>query len=104
MLQHSLIYDSFPFMALLFEWDAAKARTNLKKHGVTFEEATTIFGDPNAITIESTVLGGEHRFVTIGYSNYAILVVVVHTDRNDRIRIISARRTTRRERRQYEGE
>ena len=91
-------------MALLFEWDAAKARTNLKKHGVAFEEATTIFGDPNAITIESTVLGGEHRFVTSGYSNYAILVVVVHTDRNDRIRIISARRTTRRERRQYEGE
>ena len=43
VLQHSLIYDSFPFMALLFEWDAAKARTNLKKHGVAFEEATTIF-------------------------------------------------------------
>ena len=79
VLRHSLIYDSVPLMALLFEWDAAKARTNLKKHGVAFEEATTIFGDPNAITIESTVLGGEHRFVTIGYSNYAILVVVVHT-------------------------
>ena len=59
-------------MALLFEWDATKARANLKKHGISFEEATTIFGDSNAITIESTVTGGEHRFVTIGYSNYAI--------------------------------
>ena len=90
-------------MALLFEWDASKARTNLKKHGISFEEATTVFGDPNALTTDSVVIDGEHRLVTLGYSNRAILVVVVHTDRNDRLRIISARRATRYEWRQYEG-
>jgi uncharacterized DUF497 family protein len=88
-------------MALLFEWDAAKARSNLKKHGVSFEEATTVFGDPNAVTIDSDYVG-EDRLVTVGYSNRAILVVVVHTDRNDRLRIISARKATRKERRDYE--
>lgn len=91
-------------MSLLFEWDASKARSNFKKHRVSFEEATTIFGDPMAITIESSVVSGEKRLVTIGRSSTGrFVIVVVHTDRNDRIRIISARPASRAERKQYEG-
>jgi uncharacterized DUF497 family protein len=91
-------------MSLLFEWDASKARSNFKKHGVSFEEATTIFGDPMAITIECSVVSGEKRLVTIGRSSTGrFVIVVVHTDRNDRIRIISARPASRAERKQYEG-
>lgn len=87
---------------LLFEWDGSKARSNLKKHKVSFEEATTIFGDPRAITIESHA-HSEKRYVTIGRSaSLRIVIVVVHTDRNDRMRIISARPASRTERRQYE--
>lgn len=84
-------------------WDASKARSNLKKHGISFEEATTIFGDSDAITIESSVVSNEKRLVTIGRSvTGRYVIVVVHTDRNDRIRIISARAASRAERRQYE--
>ena len=91
-------------MSLLFEWDASKARINIEKHGISFEEATTIFGDPLAITVESSVVRGEKRFVTIGQSSKArFVIVVVHTDRNDRIRIISARPASRAERKQYGG-
>jgi uncharacterized DUF497 family protein len=91
-------------MTLLFEWDASKARSNLKKHGISFEEATTIFGDPRAITIESLTVSGEKRLVTIGRSAKGrLVIVVVHTDRNDRIRVISARPASRAERKQYEG-
>ena len=91
-------------MLLLFEWNAAKARGNLEKHGISFEEATTVFGDERAITIESPVSSGEKRYVTIGLaSSGTIVIVVVHTDRNDRIRIISARPASRAERRQYQG-
>ena len=91
-------------MSLLFEWDASKARINLEKHRISFEEATTIFGDPLAITGESWVVSGEKRFVTIGRSSKGrFVIVVVHTDRNDRIRIISARAASRAERKQYEG-
>jgi uncharacterized DUF497 family protein len=88
-------------MSLLFEWDASKAPSNLKKHGISFEEATTIFGDRRAIAIESSVVGGEKRVVTIGRSATGrFMIVVVHTDR---IRIISARLASRAERKQYEG-
>jgi uncharacterized DUF497 family protein len=91
-------------MSLLFEWDASKARSNHKKHGISFEEATTIFGDRRAITIESSVVSDEKRLVTIGRSATGrFVIVVVHTDRNDRIRIISARPASRAERKQYEG-
>lgn len=91
-------------MKLLFEWDGSKARSNFKKNKITFEEATSVFGDPNAITIESQVLRGESRFVTIGQSSsQKVVIVVVHTDRNDRIRIISARPASRSERKQYQG-
>jgi uncharacterized DUF497 family protein len=90
-------------MSLLFEWDASKARSNIKKHGISFEEATTIFGDPRAITIESLAVSSERRLVTIGRSSTGrYVIVVVHTDRNDRIRLISARPASRAERKQYE--
>jgi uncharacterized DUF497 family protein len=88
---------------LVFEWDEAKAKANLKKHRVSFEEASTVFGDPLSLTIEDPLHSGEeNRFVTIGQSVAGILVVVVHTDRGDHIRIISARKATRNERQNYE--
>lgn len=90
-------------MGLVFEWDERKARDNLRKHGVSFEEASTVFADP----LSSTIADEEHsameeRSVIIGESNRLRLLVVVFTDRDERIRIISARLPTRRERRDYE--
>ena len=90
-------------MAIQFEWDSNKAQSNKKKHGITFEEASTIFGDSLSVTIlDPTHSIGEDRFVTIGTSANGRLIVVVHTERDDIIRIISARNATRNERRQYE--
>jgi len=90
-------------MALRFEWDSKKAQSNKRKHGITFEEASTIFGDPLSITIPDPAHSvGEDRFITVGTSVDNKLLVVVHTDRDDIIRIISARNATRSERRQYE--
>lgn len=84
-----------------FEWDPRKAAINLAKHGVSFEEASSVFGDPLAVTIRDPLhSSGEVRFVTLGQSSKGHVVVVVHTDR-DVIRIISARRATPRERREY---
>jgi uncharacterized DUF497 family protein len=86
-----------------FEWDPAKAARNLAKHGVSFDEASTVFGDPLAGTIVDPRHSGEEpRFITIGLSTRQRLIVVAHAEREDRIRIISARRATRRERRSYE--
>ncbi len=90
-------------MGLEFEWDQAKAKSNLRKHGVGFEEASTVFGDLLAITITDPAHSEvEDRFVTVGESNRMRLVVVSYTERGDRIRIISARIATRNERRPYE--
>jgi uncharacterized DUF497 family protein len=90
-------------MSLEFEWDEDKARKNLKKHGVSFEEASTIFGDPLSLTIPDPQHSEEEdRFVTLGESNRKRFLVVVSTDRGDAIRIISARVATRRERKEYE--
>lgn len=90
-------------MGLSFEWDGKKAKQNLRKQGVSFEEATTVLGDPLSLTIPDPAHSGrEERFVTLGRSSRGRLVVVVLTERADRIRIISARRATRRERRSYE--
>lgn len=90
-------------MGLAFEWDDAKARSNRRKHGVSFEEAATIFGDPLSLTIEDPSHSvGEERFVIMGESARGRLVVVVFTERGDRIRIISAREATSREARDYE--
>ena len=91
-------------MAIFFEWDDRKAQSNKKKHGISFEEASTVFGDPLSVTIpDSGHSVEEDRFATIGLSTSDTLIVVVHTDRDDIIRIISARRATRHERRQYEN-
>ena len=87
-----------------FEWDPDKAARNLTKHGVSFHEAATIFGDPLALTFsDPDHSDDEDRFLTFGNSDQARLLVVSHTDRDDRIRIISARPATRKERRMYEA-
>jgi uncharacterized DUF497 family protein len=90
-------------MSLEFEWNEKKARANLKKHGVSFGEASTVFGDPLARTIHDPLHSDdEDRFVIIGESHQRRLLVVVFADRGDRIRLISARDATRRERKDYE--
>ena len=87
-----------------FEWDPKKAGLNVKKHGVTFEEASAVFGDPLAATVPDPRHSiGESRFVTMGQSSANRLVVVAHVDRGEQVRIISARIATRRERRGYES-
>jgi uncharacterized DUF497 family protein len=86
-----------------FEWDAAKAAQNLAKHGVSFEEATTALRDPLSATgLDPDHSFGEERFVTFGVSSRGRLLVVAHTDRDDIIRIISAREAIRAERKIYE--
>jgi uncharacterized DUF497 family protein len=88
---------------MTFEWDADKAAENRRKHSVSFEEATTVFGDRLAITyIDPDHSVGEYRFLTFGIAATGRLLVVAHTDRDDRIRLISAREMTRNERRDYE--
>jgi uncharacterized DUF497 family protein len=90
-------------MPLTFEWDSRKARSNLAKHGVGFQEASTIFGDPLSLTIPDPEHSlSEKRYITVGRAFSGKLLVVVHTERGDNIRIISARRASRRERKFYE--
>lgn len=90
-------------MPLEFEWDSAKAERNLKQHGVSFEEATTVFRDPLSITIADPDHGqSENRFIDLGVSYRGRLIVVCYTEREEKIRIISARRATRAERKNYE--
>jgi uncharacterized DUF497 family protein len=87
-----------------FEWDPKKAAENLRKHRVSFEEASTVFGDPLAITFADPDHSvGERRFLTFGISHDGKLLVVCHMDRRGTVRIISARRALRGERRIYEG-
>ena len=90
-------------MPLRFAWDARKAAANLRKHGVSFAEAATAFGDPLSITIadpDHSVT--ETRFILIGRSRNDHLVVVAHMERGETIRLISARPASRRERDRYE--
>ena len=78
-------------MALKFEWDPAKAEVNLKEHGVSFDEATTVFRDALSITIpDPDHSDSEDRFIDIGMSHRMQLLVVSYTERQDKIRIISA--------------
>lgn len=85
-----------------FEWDPAKAERNLAKHGVSFEEAVTAFSDPLSLTVfDPDHSADEDRYVLQGVSSVGRLLVVAHTDGAARIRIISARLATRRERRSY---
>jgi len=86
-----------------FEWDPKKAVANERKHGVTFQEAPTIFSDPMALTFADPDHSvDEDRAITFGFSQKERLLVVSHTSRGDRTRIISARLTTRQEKRIYE--
>jgi len=90
-------------MDLLFDWDEAKAVVNLKKHRISFLEAKTIFTDPFLLTIlDEDHLVTEQRLISIGISAGGRILLVVHTDRNEVIRIISGRRATKAEVRTYE--
>lgn len=89
-------------MPFVFAWDSAKAAGNLKKHGVSFQEAATVFGDRLSVTIEDPQSDSEQRFVTVGESFRGRLLVVSHAEKGETVRIISARTATRRERRAYE--
>lgn len=92
-------------MTLEFEWNPEKATKNLKKHGVPFQEAATVFGDPSSIPYEDPDHSiGENRFILMGTSVHGRILMVSYTEREERIRIISAREATRRERRIYEEE
>jgi len=86
-----------------FEWDNEKAAANLRKHRVSFEEASSVFGDPLAVTFRDPDHSiGEIRWLTFGVSRSAVLLVVSHTQRGKRVRLISARRAIRAERKIYE--
>jgi uncharacterized DUF497 family protein len=86
-----------------FEWDPRKAEINLRKHDVSFAEAGTVFGDDLAITVpDPDHFLDEDRFITIGWTNRRRLLMVSHTDRRNRVRIISARELTKSERKEYE--
>lgn len=88
---------------LKFEWDDAKAQANLAKHGVSFEEAASVFGDPLALTFPDPDHSiGEKRWLTFGVSQTDRLLMVVNIERSHSIRIISARKATRHERGIYE--
>ena len=90
-------------MSLEFEWDPAKAELNLRDHGVSFDEATTVLRDTLSITIaDPDHSNSEDRFIDIGMSHRGQLLVVSYTERGDRIRIISARLPARAERKSYE--
>jgi uncharacterized protein len=95
-------------MNKLFEWDDAKAKANFKKHGVLFEVAAQAFDDPFAVSIQDRFENGEERWQTIGLVNGALLLLVAHTLRDmdtgeELIRIISARRPTKQERKNYDN-
>lgn len=86
-----------------FEWDASKAVLNARKHGIAFEEASSVFGDPLAITFQDpSHSAGEFRFLAFGISSRGVLLAVSFAERGKRVRIISARRATRAERKIYE--
>ena len=92
-------------MGYIFEWDPVKAEANVRKHRVTFDEASTVFGDPlNLVMADPDHLRGEERYLLLGMSNRRRLLVVAFAERPPRTRLISARRTIRQERRFYEEE
>lgn len=88
---------------MVYEWNAAKAKANIQKHGVSFDEAATVFLDPLALSFPDPYpSGGEERGITIGHTAGHRVVFVSHCRRGNGVRIISVRKATRRERRQYE--
>jgi uncharacterized DUF497 family protein len=87
-----------------FAWDPDKAESNLRRHGVSFHEAATVFGDPLSTTVPDPDHSlEEERYIIVGMSHRGRMLMVAHTEQGDYIRIISARELTRRERRQYEA-
>ena len=92
-------------MGYIFEWDPKKAESNARKHGVTFDEASTVFGDPLGLMLPDPDHSlNEKRYLVLGISNKQTLLVVAFAERPPRTRLISARRATPRERRRYEKE
>ena len=90
---------------MFFEWDSRKEAQNRQKHGVSFREAATVFGDPLSTEFpDPDHSQGEERYIIIGMSRRGRILVVAHTEKGDTIRIISARRATQYERRFYEEE
>ncbi len=94
-------------MQIVFEWDASKARANLAKHQISFEEAKTLFNDPLLLTYPDDLHAEtEERYISIGYSSHRRVLLVVHTEheteREILIRIISCRKATDAERKAYE--
>jgi len=90
-------------MALTFEWDESKARENLRKHKVSFEEGKTIFNDPLLLTFPDPEHSeSEQRYINLGRSSRNRVLVLIHTERGTNIRIINCRKATRPERRAYE--
>ena len=86
-----------------FEWNPDKAELNIEKHGVSFQEATTVFNDSLSVTFPDPDHSiGENRYVIIGVSWFGQLLVVAHTNRGEKVRIIIARKATRQEKRFYE--
>ena len=95
-------------MKTRFEWDSTKAASNLRKHGVSFPTAARVFSDPYALVEQDRIENGEERWQTIGVVDGIVMLLVAHTVREqddvEVIRIISARRADRKERRRYEKE
>mgnify|MGYP001616557590 CR=1 FL=1 len=90
---------------MAYEWDTEKAKSNLAKHRVSFDEASTVFGDPiGKIVSDPRHSITEQRYVLLGYSERQRILAVMFAERGEQIRIISARCATRHERRQYEEE
>ena len=91
---------------IVFEWDDAKAASNRRKHSISFEVATQVFEDPHSLSEQDRIVDGEVRWLTIGLVEGVVVVLVVHTVQEgmweETVRIISARRATRKERRRYE--
>jgi uncharacterized protein len=90
---------------MIFDWDEEKAKINLRKHKVSFQEASTVFGDPLSDTFDDPDHSeNESRFIIIGHSIIGRLLFLSHADDGEKVRIISARETTKAEREQYEQE
>lgn len=89
---------------LSFEWDNKKAVSNQQKHGITFDEASTVFADTLSLTIHDPLHSeNEERFTIIGVSHKNHVLIVIHTEMDDNVRIISARKATKNERLYYES-
>ena len=86
-----------------FQYDPDKAAANLRKYGVLFADAEGVLEDPLAVTVEDPDAGGERRFITVGLGSAGELWVVVYAERDDEYRLISTRRATRKERKDYES-